>query len=199
MRLNVQLDIEAARRDFRQLGNEVNKAAGRTLQRVAVTTRLEANRLIRDRLSLKSGTVRNALSIRRPFGNKTLIRDVVATGKPIPLKEYNAKATRRGVTFRIGKGKRRQVYSRLARKGFINPKFGNGHVFVRITPDPPGKERARIKKVFGPSITQGFVAKRTRERMLTVARLRWSAEFARELRFRAERVANRAAGPSPGL
>jgi len=184
MKFNVVLDVRAARASMKGLEKEVNKAAGRALNRVATTVRKEADQEIRTRLSLKSATVKAALSVDRPFGQDRLIRDVVATGKPIPLRDYSARRVSKGVTYKIGKGKPRKVYIRNQRKGFINPKFGGGNVFVATGPNPSGPKNAPIKKVYGPSITQGFQAARTQLRMRKTAIARWPIEFEREMAYR---------------
>lgn len=190
MRVSVKLDIDQARRDFAHLKGEVNKAAARALERTAVTCRKEADQEIRQRLNLRSATVKAALRIGRPLGRKSLVRDVEASGKPIPLREFAARSTRKGVTFAVRKGKgQRKVYARKGRKGFMGRGKLPDRVFVATGPNPPGPKQAPIKQVFGPAIPQYFVTKGVRERMRAAAAARWSTEFARELQFRASRAA----------
>ncbi len=184
LKVSVKLDIERARRELKGLEKEVNKGAARALERVATTVRKEADQEIRTRLSLKSGTVKDNIKVVRPYGRNKLIRDVVAKGGPIPLKDYSARQVSKGVTYRIGKGKSRKVYIRHKRKGFINPSWGGGHVYVATGPNPPGPKNAPIKKVYGPGIAQGFVARRTVNRMETKAAERWPIEFKREMAYR---------------
>lgn len=182
--INVQFDIERARRELSALGKEVNKGAARSLDRVATTVRKVADQEIRKRLALKSATVKDNIKKVRPYGQASLIRDVVASGGPIPLKGYSARQTRSGVTYKIGQGKPRKVYIRSKRKGFINPGWGGGNVFVAVGPNPPGPRNAPIKKVYGPGIAQAFVAGRTKKIMLATANERWPIEFNREMAYR---------------
>jgi hypothetical protein len=186
IRVNVKFDIDRARRDFANLGKEVNKAAVRSLERVGVTARKEADKEIRKRLKLKSSTVKESLRIVK--GRPNLYVEIVASGKPIALREYNANRTQKGVTFKVAASMPRRLYKRQGRVGFIVPKFGS-HVFVRTGPNPPGAPEAKITKVYGPSIPQYFVTRFVRERMLRIAKERFPIEFARELNFRASRAA----------
>lgn len=185
LRLNVRLDIQQARQSLAGLEREVNKAAARALKRVATTARKEADQEIRQRLNLKSATVKAALNIEQV--GRALVYDIIASGKPIALKDYGARMTRKGATFQVGKGHPRRVYKRLGRTGFIVPMLG-GHVFVRTTADPPGPQKAKIQKAYGPSIPQYFVSRFVRERMLRIARERWPIEFKRELAYRVARA-----------
>jgi len=118
---------------------------------------------------------------------RALIFDIVASGKPLPLREYGARMTKRGATFQVKKGTARRVYQRQGQPGFILPRFGS-NVFVRTSPEPPGPPKAKIAKVYGPSIPQYFVTRFVRERMERIARERWPIEFEREVRFRVQRA-----------
>ena len=59
-----------------------------------------------------------------------------------------------------------------------------GHVFVRVEENPPGPRVAKIKKVYGPSITHRFRTKRVQAAINRVIRERWPIEFERELKYR---------------
>jgi hypothetical protein len=186
IKISVRLDIQRARREFAGDQKEVTKAALRALDRVSTTARKGADQEIRQRVTLKSGTIKNALTIVYPYGRLNLIRDLVATGKPIALREYQARQTRAGVTFAIVKGRRR-VYKRQGRAAFEITKYGK-HVFVRLDDDPPGPAKARIKKVYGPSITQRFMTKRVQHVIKSVIDERWRLEFDREMKFRTSKL-----------
>lgn len=173
---------------MRGLEREVNKAAGAAMQRTAVTVRKEADQGIRKGLNLKSSAVKANLRIGRPFGNARLVRDVEASGKPIPLIQYGARETKKGVSFAVARGRgNRKVYQRQGRKGFIGTGKLPGRVFVATAANPPGPRNAPIKQVYGPSIPQYFVVRALQRRMTTVAGERWPIEFKRELEFRRRR------------
>lgn len=185
IRIDVRLDIARARKDFEKLGQQVNKAAAVALNRTATTARKEADQEIRKRLNLKSATVKGALNIEKV--RKKLLVEIVATGRPIALRDYGARTTKKGATFQVGRGVPRRLYKRQGRTGFVVPSIG-GHVFVRVGPNPPGPRDAPIRKVYGPAIPQYFVTRFVRERMTRIAKERFPIEFARELKFRASRL-----------
>jgi hypothetical protein len=185
IKVNVKLDIDRARSELSDMRKEVNKAAIRALTRVATTARKEADQEIRQRLTLSSAEVKRSLQITK-YRN-VLIVDIDATGKPIALREYKARETRKGVTFQVARSRPRRIYRRQGRTGFVIDKYGR-HVYVRVTPDPPGKPKAKIQKVYGPSIPQYFMTKIVIGRMERVAMARWSIEFEREIAFRVSRA-----------
>lgn len=180
--IRVAIDLKEVRRyadDVRK--NRVPRAAGAALMKTARAVRKEADQQIRQRWALPSSAVKGtALTVER--GNNRLTVAVVASGKPIALREYQARSTKKGATFRVVKSGGRKRYVRQGRIGFILNRFG-GHVFVRTEDDPKGKEKGRIKKVFGPSITHYFVTNVIRERMDAVGRDVWPKRFAEELNY----------------
>jgi len=181
IKVDIKADIAQAKRSLGMLERDVNKAAGRALNRVATTARKYADQTIRQRLNLKSTVVKAGLNIRTPMvgGHRQLIRDITASGRPIPIRDYGARGTRRGVTYAVKRGARK-VYSRGAYKGFIVNKY-DGHVFSRIEPDPPGPARAKIKKAYGPSLPQYFVTRLVIATMRRTVRERWPIEFRRAI------------------
>lgn len=191
MKLNVRLDIAEARASLKLIKSEVDKGAIRAMQRVATTVRKEASDSIRQRLALKSATVKDQIKITRPYGSTRLVRDIVASGKPIAIRDYAARRTSKGVTYRVAKGGKRKVYMAKGNRAFIVDRFG-AHVFVRTEPDPPGPRKGRVRKVFGPSLPQYFVTRFVRTRMARIAAERWPIEFAREMNFRTQRAAGQA-------
>jgi hypothetical protein len=178
IKVNVSVDIQAMKRTFEKSQQEVNRAAGAALQRVAISARKVADQNIRQRITLKSSDVKGAITVVFPFGRNSLIRDIQAVGDPIPLKHYAARKTRKGVTFAVVRGQRK-VYRRRGNPAFIVDSLG-GHVFVR---QGRGKG-SKIHKVFGPSLTQRFGTKRVLNAITDVVNNRWSIEFDRQIAFR---------------
>jgi hypothetical protein len=186
LKFNVTLDIQRARREVQAEMKEINKGAARALERVATTARKVADTGIRSRVTLSSKVVKDSISIAVPYGQRALIRDIVAKGDPIPLRDYQArKHARKGVTFAVVRGQRK-LYTRQGRPGFVVDRIG-GHVFVRVTADPPGPAQAKISKVYGPSITQRFRTRAVQDAMSRAIATRWPIEFEREMKFRAGR------------
>ncbi len=179
--LRVETDFSRVRRYLTDVQkNLVPKAAGIALGRVGKTVRAAASKRIREKLAIKVAVVNKAIDVKRE-GMRRLAVVVEASGEPIPLRDYQARQTKKGATYRVSKGGARKRYQREGRTGFIVDSRG-GHVFVRVEADPPGPTKARIKKVFGPSIPQYFVTKLIWRLMEDTARARWPVEFHAALR-----------------
>lgn len=180
-RITVRFDIRAFQRTLNDLQKkQVPKAAKIALGRVATTVRKVVSQRIRERLNIKSAAAKAAITIRR--NARVLVISIEAKGKPIPIRDYGAKATKRGVTFKVVRGGERKLYSNKYGPGFIVAKAG-GHVFARVEPEPRGirralGKRARIRKVYGPSVPQYFVTQLITQVMVRTARERWPLEFA---------------------
>lgn len=181
VRLSVDLDVLALKRTLNELEKKrVPKAAGIALGRVGTTVRKVASMSIRERMAISAAVAKKAITLRR-VGQTRLTLFVEASGRPIPIRDFQAKEGKRGVSYRISKGAGKKIYANKFGKGFIVPRIG-GHVFVRVTPDPPGKPRANIRLAYGPSVPQYFVTRHIRELMERSARERWPIEFARAWR-----------------
>jgi hypothetical protein len=179
MRYSTKVDLTQVRRYSGEVQKKyVPAAAGIALKRVGNTARKEAAVTIRERLAIKASVAKGALTMKRVGSTRVLI---IASGDPIPLRDYGARMTRRGATFRVARAGKRKVYRRQGRAGFILPSKG-GHVFARIEADPPGPQKARIAVAYGPSIPQYFVTKVVINVMERVARERWPVEFSAALR-----------------
>jgi len=164
--------VDAVRRQL------VPRAAKIALARVGVTVRKQASISIREKLTIKAAVAKDAIKIRTEQGGLVLV--VTASGKPIALKQYQARATKRGVSYKISKARGRRIYSNKYGKSFVIAKFGN-NVFIRTSSDPPGPQKAKITKVFGPSVPQYFVTRFVREKLERVAKERFPIEFQRAL------------------
>lgn len=179
MRYGVKLDMSQVKRYSRDVQRKyVPAAAGIALKRVGTTARNEAAVTIRDRLAIRAAVAKGALKVQRA-GPMTII--IVASGEPIPLRDYQSRMTRKGATFRVSRMGKRKLYRRQGRVGFILESKGS-HVFVRIEDDPPGPKRGRIVKAYGPSVPQYFVTKVVISVMERVGLERWPIEFPAALR-----------------
>lgn len=181
MQLNVKADLREVQK-YLTAGQRqyVPQAAGTALRRVATTTRKVAQQRIRERLTITASVARKDLQIERGRTGQLIVW-ITASGKPIPLRDYQARPTKQGVTYRVSKARGRRLYQRLQRAGFIVKSKG-GHVFVRTGDDPPGPAKAPIQKVYGPSLPQYFVTKVVVEAMRNTAIARWPIEFKAALR-----------------
>lgn len=181
MKYSVELDLTQVKRYASDVQKKyVPAAAGIALKRVGTTARNQAALTIRERLSIKAAVAKGALKVQRVGSNRMAVV-IQASGDPIPLRDYQARMTRKGATFKVAKKGKRKLYRRQGRVGFIIPSKG-GHVFARIEDDPPGPKKGRIAKAYGPSVPQYFVTKIVIGAMEKSARERWPIEFANALR-----------------
>lgn len=161
------------------------KASARAMRKAGISgqraMRAEAIRRIRARKALKAKVVRKAMSKSRVTSSDVnRMRWVISLdGKPVPLIEYRARQTRRGVTVAVNRGKRS-----LVRGAFIQVmKSGHKGVFVRR-----GSARLPIDEQPGSRPVDALLhdgeAEAVAERGGAVAR----AAFVRLLPFEVERV-----------
>lgn len=124
----------------------VDQAAIRALNRAIASVRTDATRRLAQEMGLRAKTVRDRLKI-IPAKNGQLEATLVVGGKRIPIKEFAARQTRQGVTYRGPGGART-----LIKSAFI-AKMRSGHigVFERRT-----TKRLPIVERFGASLP--FVA-----------------------------------------
>lgn len=191
--ITVKADIRVAEEYLRQFaspGRELARVIGRTLNRTGAKAKTLTSRNLRQRINLRKSVIDQSISVRRSneiqnMSALTLGRawfELRWGGKPVPLRDYAANETTRGVSFKVSKRGRRKVYVRQGRKGFMIEKLGN-HVFVRVGPDPPGPKKAPIKKVFGPSVPQFAVTARERTAIIREVQEFWAVELQRNARF----------------
>jgi hypothetical protein len=189
--IQVQPDTSGARALLRDLQQrEIPKVIGRTLNRTANSVRSRASRDLRTRMNLQKSVIDKAITRRRSneIQNLTALAlgrawfEISYSGKPFPLRDFAAKQVRSGVSFKVTKAGRRAVYLRQGRKGFLVQRLG-GNVFVRTTDDPAGPQKAKIQKVFGPSIPQFAATKRVQNELIEYARDFWARELERNIRF----------------
>jgi hypothetical protein len=177
------MDIDRARRDLAHMREQVDKGAIKSIERVAITARKFATQHIQQRLALPSRVIKSKIYLSRPYGSNRLVRDIVASGEPVSIRDYTARKTKRGISYRVSKGASRKIYKAKGNLGFIIDKFG-GHVFARTEPDPPGLRKGRIRKVYGPSIPQYFVTRTVLNLIRHTVQERWPIEFTREMKYR---------------
>lgn len=134
------------------LGDRSAKAVARALNRSAVSTRTVMQRLVRDDVKLKSRDVGDQMRVEkaRPTQDGLQAR-VIISGARIPLFDFGARQTARGVSANTGGG--RKVY-----KGSFIATMKSGHkgVFERKTRGK-GSKRLPIIEKFGPSLPHVFM------------------------------------------
>lgn len=140
MQINIESDVRRVMRDLDAMERLVMpKALNRSMNRIGQS----ADTIIRRGVAKEAGITQKALKKRGYFSRiKSNLRTLTFTIKvrwgAIPLKDFNPRQTKKGVTAKAW-GKRK-VYD----GAFIVDKLGR-HVFVRET-----KKRLPIKKLYGP-------------------------------------------------
>lgn len=195
----VSLDVKPAR-DYldRLTKRQLPRVIGRSLTRTAASGKTFLSRRLRERLALKKAVVDKAITTRQSteiqnitaLGTTSGTRavsfrawfEIRASGDPIPLRDYSARATRRGVTYQVSRSGGRRTYRAKGNLAFLIQRFG-GHVFARVGPDPKGPLKAPIRKIFGPSLPQAFRTKRERNALIAHCEQFWGTEVIRNARF----------------
>lgn len=159
------------------------RAIVRGLNKTAANVRTSASSAIRKRRALSASVVRDAMSIRKATKER-LVSSLVTTGRPIPLRDYKARQTRKGTTVAVSPGKRKLV-DHKGNRGFIIQKIG-AHVFAR-----EGKQRLPVKKLFGPSLPSTFVQEEVRRAWTATANDAMPKRLAEEMRFELSKLNGR--------
>lgn len=172
----ITFDMRTVNANFSALsGKTLNRVAVRTLNKVATNVRTGASTAIRKRRALSAKAVRDAMSIKKATPEK-LESSLVVTGRPIPLKGYKARQTKKGVYVNVSPGGRKLV-THAGNNAFIVDNIG-GHVFAR-----EGKKRLPIKKLFGPSLPSTFLQEQVKAAWTAVAKDVMLKRAAEELKY----------------
>lgn len=177
--LDVRADFKDASRWLTRVQRQaVPRAGARAMNRVGTTMRKEAVNAIADSAKIKKKNIRARMSIRK--ANRRHLQVVItAGGGVVPLIEYSARKTRRGVTVNVKRGRK------LVKGAFISTmKSGHRGVFRRR-----GRARLKIDEMYSSTVAQLFVNTKARRRIERVAEARWPIEFDRELRHALRQVA----------
>ena len=176
MRLDVQSDVTQVTRMLNDLAQKnVPIAAARALNKTITNVRTEASRAIRIERALSAKVVKAALNTSKATRYK-LTASLTASGRPIPLREYAARETLKGVTVKVSPGARKRIKVN-GNAAFLIDKYG-GHVFVRTT-----NERLPIEKRYGPSIPSTFLKGAVVKAFTKVGSDNWPKRFQEELNY----------------
>jgi len=117
----------------------------RSLNKIAVSARQEISVGVRADMPIKAGDLkRRSLKITQAK-DASLVATINIFGSRIPLKDFNARQKKRGVSYTVQKGRRQTLDS-----AFIVKSMGD-HVFKRVA-----GPRVPIIKLFGPSVPHVF-------------------------------------------
>lgn len=143
--VRVQFNAQEATRALAQLGAKAARVIPRALNRAGTSARAAMVTVIAKDMGLKAGAVRERITI----VEATRARQVVtlhASAKRIPLMEFGASTSSRGVSARAQGGRKKYPQAFIAT-------MGSQHegVFQRV-----GRPRLPIRELFGASIAHVF-------------------------------------------
>lgn len=141
------------------------------------------NKEIRTELAVKKKSIDSVITVRRKADAKA--RDASALlqlkkSKRLALKEFGARQTKAGVSYKISKSKGRSMVP----SGFMGPRPGavavklNGHAFTRKT-----KKRNPIRKLWGPSPWGVFQVQRMRKPSVKEIRMELNKQMKRRINY----------------
>jgi hypothetical protein len=176
------------RKKIAELSEELGGNAKRLRKEIAIATnnaakpvRKEMVRVVTQELAVKQAVVAKQVNIPKKAtaeSRGTIVR--LKKSKQIPLKEFGARQTKKGVGYKISKRTGRKTIN----GAFQGPKPGTvamrlgGHVFKRL-----GKSRLPIIKLFGPSPWGVFVKRKYKPEVVLLAKDRFREELDKRIRF----------------
>lgn len=186
MIVTAKLDIDGALRKLGATRIGTTEAITRALNKTAITARADAARNIRDAgYGIKVSSVKGAISIRRAT-NQELKAIVTATGSPIPLINYGARQTSKGVSVNVKNGRKVIAHAFIAT-------MASGHKGVFARQGKTHKKVMRrgrtywsglpVKELFGPSIPTAFANGAVQDAVKTAIEERFPVVLRQELKF----------------
>lgn len=160
---------------------KIKKELAIAVNATAKKTKASMNKQVRKELTLKKKTIDSTLTISRKATESvpsTTVR--LKKTKRISLREYKARQTKKGISYKISKTAGRAVLA----GGFQGPKPGamkaswRGHAFKRV-----GKARLPIVKLFGPSPWGAFAKKKMRRPTVKEMRAELKKQLDRRIRY----------------
>lgn len=188
IRIDVRDNLARIELRYQRLNDDLReKVIVRALNKTATTVRAEASKEIRKDYNLKAKVIKDQITINRA-NRTTLTAVIVASGKPIPLIEFEARPTathtggRRGSNVTV-KVKRRRL---VVRDAFIATMPG-GHVGIFKRTGKFGRRKnprlERIKQRFSISLPTAFTNKAVTEALVRAAQKRFPVVMEQETRY----------------
>jgi Prophage minor tail protein Z (GPZ) len=171
MQINVKTNADKVVMEFLAAGRDMrDRAVASALNKTVTQARTAASREIRGAgYNLKAGDVKKAMRMQRATSGQ-LRASLIASGRPIPLFKYSARATAKGVSVSVMKGRK------LIAGAFIaTMPNGRRGVFVRDMTKarhPRTKKNKYadlpIKELYGPSIPAALANAKVQDALLTI-------------------------------
>lgn len=169
----------AAKHD--RLARYLTQGSGRAVLRTAKAAVDGKARAINQRFNLRKTNFSGISRIKRQFvlrkRSDIEVRERLRSSVGIPLRDFGAKETKRGLTYSVRRGQRS-----VLPRGFIAETVG-GHAFTRV-----GRSRLPIRKRFGP----GLAVMADNDAVRNAGLKRWDERINSELRKEEDRAWSRA-------
>lgn len=174
----IQMDASELVKNLGNLANNLPKQLGIVSSKVSRKTKSLIAKDISKTVAVKQKDVKKQI-ITRKKGKTTRIVELKKSVR-IPLKNFGARQTKKGVSYRIDKRESRKKLPGAftgPRPGVTSVKLG-GHVYRRR-----GKSRLPIQKLFGPS-PWGVFVKNSREKPIKIeVNLELKKQLAERIRY----------------
>jgi hypothetical protein len=186
-----QIDINNALAKLDMSRNGVRPAVARALNKTGTTGRAQASRSIQAAgYNMKAGDIKAAITLPRRASSGNLNLELRARGKPIPLIQFAARATKSGVSVNVKNGRRLLSHAFIATmpSGHRGVFQRVGRMHKRVVRD--GRRLSTglpIKELFGPSIKAAFASEPVKTDVINTMRERFPIVLVQELRFEALR------------
>ena len=200
MKLSVTTNIKDVIDDLNMAANTMRPAVVRALNKMIAQVKVRAAREVRDAgYKLKISDIKAAIKINR--ASSGLLRAAaIASGKPIPLIKYNARAVGTGVSVDVLNGRKIVAHAFIA-----NTSNGSKQVFVRESNAKHKKVMKNgkaqwtalpIRKLFGPSIPDAVANKAVSAAIVGLINERFPVILEHEHEWLSKRLTKLAALPS---
>lgn len=171
--ITVRHDMQSVMFFYRDLAEQYPQAVARTLNRTATTARAEAARLINGVYNIRIGAAKDQMRIERAT-RRDLRARVRVSGRPIPLIDFSARQTGKGVSVKVKNARKVVSHAFIA----TMPRTGHTGVFVR-----KGKGRLPIRQLFSLSLPAAFTQKEIIEAVIKVATSRFGEVLGQEMNY----------------
>ena len=161
MSATIQMDARSLVESLSNVTSNLTKQLGIVANKVGRKAESLTAKDITKQIAVKQKTVKKEITRRRV--GKTAVEMELRKSSRIPLRDFTARQTKKGVSYRIAKAGKRQTVTGAfpgLRPGLMNTKW-RGRVFARV-----GKARLPIRQLYGPS-PWGVVVKGRRLKPIT--------------------------------
>ncbi len=172
----VELNTDEVIADLERLGEKLSgQVMARVLNRTSTTVKTAMSRMVRQELNLRAKDINALVRVQRASRQSHVVT-ITVLGRSVPLIDYAARQTARGVTVKV----KRQGGRKLVEGAFIaTMRSGHRGVFKR-----KGARRLPIRELFSTAVVQYLDDDEVIGQLGQVARDAFENHLDREIRFR---------------